>query len=110
MGSPLRVATNKDDVLAQFRSVDLPAVVGMCCTTHFPVDQWQIGSKALYHIGRGDRSTDIDLYIKNSRVGRGAVRSVESLLGPHKGRALALHIQIRIYDIMFCAFYFARSR
>ena len=33
------------------------------CATHFPVEQWQISSEALYHLGRGDRRTDIDLYI-----------------------------------------------
>ena len=115
MGSPLRVATYnrlsmlqagwQDDVLVQFRSLDLLAVVGTCCTTDLQVAQSQIGKKILHRHGRGDRSAGIDLYINAWRLGNGAFRSVESLSGPNKGRALALHIKTRIYDIMFCAFY-----
>ena len=115
MGSPLRVATynplsmlhagRQDDVLGQFRSVDLLAVVGTCCTTDLQVGQSQISNKTLYRLGRGDRSTGIDLHINTRRFGKGAVRSVESLSGRNKGRAMATHIKTRIYDIMFCAFY-----
>ena len=115
MGSPLRVATynplsmlqagRQDGVLEQFRSVDLLAVVGTCCKTELQVEQSQIANKTLYRLGRGDRNTGIDLYINTRRFGKGAVRSVESLSGRHKGRALAIHIKTRIYDIMLCAFY-----
>ena len=115
MGSPLRVATynplsmlqagRQDDVLGQFRSVDLLAVVGTCCTTDLQVEQSQISNKTLYRLGRGDRTTGIDLYINTRRFGKGAVRSVESLSGRNKERAMAIHIKTRIYGIMFCAFY-----
>ena len=67
MGSPLRVATynplsmlqagRQDDVLEQFRSVDLLAVVGTCCKTELQVEQSQIANKTLYRLGRGDRNT-----------------------------------------------------
>ena len=115
MGSPLRVATynplsmlqagRQDDVLGQFRSVDLLAVVGTCCTTDLQVEQSQISNKTLCRLGRGDRSTGIDLHINTRRFGKGSVRSVESLSGRNKGRAMAIHIKTRFYDIMFCAFY-----
>ena len=92
MGSPLRVATYNPQ---QFRSVDLLAVVGTCCTTDLQVER----------LGRGDRSTSIDLYINTRRFNKKTVRSVESLSGRNKGRAMAMHIKTRIYDITFCAFY-----
>ena len=52
----------------------------------------------------GGTVTGIDLYINTRRVGKRAVRSVESLSGGNKGREMAIHIKTRIYDIMFCAF------
>ena len=57
MGSPLRVATYNPQ---QFRSVDLLAVVGTCCTTDLQVER----------LGRGDRSTSIDLYINTRRFNK----------------------------------------
>ena len=96
-------AGQQDDVLVQFRSVDLLAVVGACCTTDLPVEQSRIGKKILYRHGRGDRSTGIDLFIITRRFGNGAVWSHHRDVT--KGRAFVIHIKIRIYDIMFSAFY-----
>ena len=69
----------------------------------------QISNQTLHRLGRGDRSIGIDLYINTRRFGKGSVRSVESLSGRIKGRAMAIHIKTRIYDIMFCAFYLPRG-